>query len=53
MPIERRSLANTAIMAVGACGVLVATEPTEYLVAAIGWRSAFVVFAGVIMLAVC
>ncbi len=52
VPIERRSLANTAIMAVGACGVLVATEPTEYLVAAIGWRSAFVVFAGVIMLAV-
>ncbi len=52
VPIERRALANTAIMAVGALGVVVATEPTEYLVSLIGWRSTFAVFAGVIMLAV-
>ena len=52
VPIERRSLANTAIMAVGALGVVVATEPTEYLVSLIGWRNTFAVFAGVIMLAV-
>jgi predicted MFS family arabinose efflux permease len=51
VPIERRSLANTAIMSIGALGVLVATEPTEYLVSQIGWRSTFMVFAGVIMLA--
>lgn len=50
VPLERRSLANTAIMAVGALGVVAATEPTEMLVAAIGWRLAFVVFAGLICL---
>jgi predicted MFS family arabinose efflux permease len=52
VPIERRSLANTAIMSMGALGVVVATEPTEYLVSLIGWRHAFSVFAGLIMLAV-
>ena len=51
VPLERRSLANTGIMSVGALGVVVATEPTEYLVALIGWRQAFVVFAGLILLA--
>ena len=51
VPIERRSLANTAIMSVGALGVVVATEPTEYLVAMIGWRNAFLVFACFILLA--
>jgi predicted MFS family arabinose efflux permease len=51
VPIERRALANTAIMAVGALGVIVATEPTEYLVARIGWRNTFVVFGGMILLA--
>ena len=51
VPIERRSLANTAIMAVGALGVIVATEPTEYLVSLIGWRNSFAVFAGFILLA--
>jgi predicted MFS family arabinose efflux permease len=51
VPLERRSLANTAIMSVGALGVVVATEPTEYLVALIGWRHAFMVFAGLILLA--
>ena len=51
VPLERRSLANTGIMSVGALGVVVATEPTEYLVALIGWRHAFLVFAGLILLA--
>ena len=51
VPIERRSLANTAIMALGALGVVVATEPTEYLVNLIGWRSVFEVFAGLVVLA--
>ena len=52
VPIGRRSLANTAIMSVGALGVVAATEPTEYLVSLIGWRGAFIVFAGFIMLTV-
>ncbi len=51
VPIERRALANTGIMSLGALGVLVATEPTEYLVSQIGWRNTFLVFAGVILLA--
>ena len=51
VPIERRSLANTAIMATGALGVVVATEPTEYLVSLIGWRSTFLVFAGFVLAA--
>lgn len=51
VPIERRSLANTAIMSVGALGVVVATEPTEYLVSLIGWRNVFTVFACVIFAA--
>ncbi len=51
VPIERRSLANTAIMSVGALGVVVATEPTEYLVSLIGWRNVFTVFACVILAA--
>jgi len=49
VPFERRSLANTAIMSMGALGVVVATEPTEYLVAMIGWRNAFIVFAALIL----
>ena len=51
VPIERRSLTNTAIMSVGALGVVVATEPTEYLVSLIGWRNTFTVFACVILAA--
>jgi predicted MFS family arabinose efflux permease len=50
VPIERRSLANTGIMSLGALGVLVATEPTEYLVSLIGWRNTFLVFAAMILL---
>ena len=51
VPIERRSLANAAIMAFGALGVIVATEPTEFLVSLVGWRTAFVVFAMFILCA--
>ena len=51
VPIERRSLANTAIMSAGALGVVVATEPTEYLVAWIGWRQTFLVFSGLVLVA--
>lgn len=51
VPIERRSLANAAIMAFGALGVVVATEPTEFLVALVGWRKAFLIFAGSILTA--
>lgn len=50
VPSERRALANTAIMSVGALGVVVATEPTEYLVALIGWRQTFLVFGGGVVL---
>jgi predicted MFS family arabinose efflux permease len=49
VPIERRSLANAAIMSFGAMGVVVATEPTEWLVSRIGWRPAFAVFAGLVL----
>ncbi len=45
VPLRRRSLANTAIMSMGALGILVATEPTAYLTALIGWRNVFLVFA--------
>ncbi len=51
VPIERRSLVNTAIMSAGALGVVVATQPTEYLVGEIGWRAAFMVFAALIFCA--
>lgn len=50
VPAERRSLANAAIMAMGALGIIMATEPTALLVQHIGWRSVFLVFAGVITL---
>jgi len=49
VPFERRSLANTAIMSLGAAGFVVATEPTELLVGWLGWRAAFAVFAGLIL----
>ncbi|MGQ0485654.1 MAG: MFS transporter [Hyphomicrobiales bacterium] len=51
VPIQRRSLANTAIMSVGALGVVAATEPTEMLVSLIGWRATFGVFASLILAA--
>ena len=51
VPISRRSLANTAIMSMGALGIVVSTEPTEYLVGLIGWRQTFAVFATLILAA--
>ncbi len=45
---ERRSLANASIMSMGALGIIVSTEPTSLLVASLGWRMAFVCFAGFI-----
>lgn len=51
VPMERRSLANAAIMSFGALGVITATEPTEFLVTQLGWRNTFAVFAGLILCA--
>ncbi|NMD08400.1 MAG: MFS transporter, partial [Phyllobacteriaceae bacterium] len=48
VPLERRSLANATIMSMGALGLVVATEPTALLTAAIGWRNVFLVFAIII-----
>ena len=48
VPLERRPLANSLIMATGAFGIVVSTEPTSWLVEALGWRGAFVCFAGFI-----
>ena len=45
VPIERRSLTNATIMAMGALGLVFATEPTAMLVQAIGWRNVFVFLA--------
>lgn len=50
VPLERRSLANAMIMSMGALGLVIATEPTALLVAAFGWRTVFVVLAGIIAL---
>lgn len=50
VPVERRSLANAAIMCMGALGIVVATEPTALLVQQIGWRNVFLVFATAITL---
>ncbi len=53
VPIERRSLANASIMSMGALGLVVSTEPTAWLVAGLGWRSAFLCFAVFIASAAC
>ena len=49
VPLERRSLANATIMSMGALGLVVATEPTALLSAAIGWRNVFLLFAACIV----
>jgi predicted MFS family arabinose efflux permease len=51
VPAERRALANAMIMSFGALGILVATVPVDLSVQAIGWRSVFVVRAGITGLA--
>jgi MFS family permease len=48
VPEQRRSFVNAAIMSFGALGVVVATEPTEYLVSHLGWRQTFMVFGAAI-----
>jgi predicted MFS family arabinose efflux permease len=50
---ERRTLANSCIMATGAMGIIVATEPTQYLVSQVGWRNAFFIFAGLVLAGAC
>jgi predicted MFS family arabinose efflux permease len=51
IPLERRSLANTAIMSMGALGIVVATEPTAYLAQQVGWRNVFLIFSTLIFAA--
>lgn len=51
VPLERRSLANTAIMSMGALGIVIATEPVALLSQAIGWRQVFLILATAITLA--
>jgi predicted MFS family arabinose efflux permease len=48
VPMERRALVNASIMAMGALGIVVSTEPTAWLVSEVGWRWAFVCFAAFI-----
>jgi predicted MFS family arabinose efflux permease len=48
VPLERRSLANAAIMSMGALGLVIATEPTALAVATLGWRNVFIFLAFVI-----
>ncbi|HTN98264.1 MAG TPA: MFS transporter [Nordella sp.] len=53
VPLERQALANACIMSTGALGILAATEPTEFLVRAVGWRGAFLLFAGLVLAGAC
>ena len=46
---ERRALANACIMAFGGLGIVLATSPTEWAVAAFGWRNVFLGFAAWIL----
>lgn len=41
VPPERRALANSFVMSMGAIGLLVATQPTEWAVRLYGWRNVF------------
>lgn len=50
---ERRVFVNACIMATGALGIIAATEPTAYLVGEIGWRGAFLIYAGFILVSAC
>ncbi|MEQ1648536.1 MAG: MFS transporter [Hyphomicrobiaceae bacterium] len=43
VPAERRALANSFVMSMGAIGLLVSTAPMEWAVRHYGWRSAFLV----------
>jgi len=41
VPEQRRALANSLVMSIGALGLLVSTSPTEWAVQTYGWRNAF------------
>ena len=42
---DRRALANSFVMSMGAIGLLISTRPTEWAVGQYGWRSVFLVMA--------
>lgn len=50
VPMQRRALANTTIMSMGALGLVLATEPTAVLSAAVGWRNVFLILAALVAL---
>lgn len=50
IPAERRALANSCVMVIGAAGLLAATAPSEILAHAVGWRATFLLFTGFILL---
>ena len=41
VPEQRRALANSCVMSIGALGLLVSTAPTEWAVQTYGWRNGF------------
>lgn len=53
VPLERRAFVNTCIMSTGALGIIAATEPTAYLVREVGWRNAFLLYSGLVLLSAC
>lgn len=53
VPPERRALANSFVMSMGAIGLLVATQPTEWAVRLYGWRNVFLVLAAATAVVAC
>src|SRR5207237_3555849 len=49
VPLARRSLANTTIMAFGGLGIVTATAPTELIVDLHGWPPHLLIFRDVIL----
>ncbi len=47
IPEPRRALANALVMSSGAIGLLLATEPLEFVTQLFGWRDVFIALAGV------
>jgi predicted MFS family arabinose efflux permease len=47
---ERRPLANSLVMSAGAIGLLVSTTPMEIAIQIYGWRTVFMLLAGVTLL---
>ena len=52
LPMARVPLGNSSAVAMGALGLLAATEPADYLAQSIGWRAMFWCLAGVLVLVV-